>query len=176
VIAVHDGVLADPAAYRRAALALPFQSVDVGQVFHGIAPCLDPTVPQWLEATYPDLVVTLTFFRQSPAGQIEPNDVHTDGDMGDVTALLYLTPDPPPGDGTAFWADPASGRRWSDTPVVGAAGANRDAWHCWRTVLARCNRAVVFDAPLFHSRALHANYGQGDDARLIQVLFARRRG
>lgn len=177
MIGVFDHVLADPAAYRRAALALPFQTVDVGHaVFHGIAPCLDPTVPQWLERTYPDLAVTLTFFRQSPAGQLEPNDIHNDVDMGDVTAILYLHPDPPAADGTTFWRHQASGLQGSTHALAGAAGHDRDAWQTWRHVPAACNRAVVFDAGLFHSRAIVANYGAGDDARLIQVLFARRRG
>ena len=177
MIAVFEDVLADPAAYRHAALALPFQTVDVGHaVFHGIAPCLDPTVPQWLETAYPDLAVTLTFFRQSPAGQLEPNDIHNDVDMGDVTAILYLSPDPPAADGTTFWRHRASGLQGSSDGLAGAAGHDRDAWVPWRAVPAAFNRAVVFEAALFHSRAIHANYGAGDDARLIQVLFARRRG
>ena len=47
------------------------------------------------------LTPTLNFVRQSPAGQVEPNFIHTDADMGDWTALYYLT------------ADPAA-RRWHD--------------------------------------------------------------
>jgi len=176
VIRVHDGLVPDPQAYRQAALALPFQSITFGPVvFHGIAPCADLTVPQWLAATYPDLDVVLSFFRQSPAGQVEPNDIHTDVDMGDMTLILYLNPDPPAGDGTTFWRRRTDGAIAATEVVMGEAGRRED-FEPWQTVPAAFNRGVVFDAPYFHSRAIAENYGQGEDARLIQVLFATRRG
>lgn len=176
MIAVHDDVLPDPMAYRRAALAQPFQDVDLGHaVFHGIAPCVDPTVAQWVEAHFPTLEVTLSFFRQSPAGQVEPNDIHTDVDMGDATVILYLNPDPPVEDGTTFWVHRATGAEETPNPFGGPPGKDRQAWVPYRTVPAVFNRAIVFPAPLFHSRALAENYGTGDGARLIQVLFAKAR-
>ena len=110
MIQVHDDVLTDPLAYRAAAVAQPVQSMTFGATtFHGLALAPDPTFLTWFAATYPAYAPTLTFLRTSPAGQIEPNDIHTDVDMGDVTALLYLTLDPPPGDGTTFWQHRASG-------------------------------------------------------------------
>lgn len=175
MIAVYDDVLPDPEAYRAAALARTFGSVDVGHAtFHGIAPAADTALLAWLTTTYPRLQPTLSFFRRSPAGQVEPNFIHNDVDMGDVTGILYLTDPPVEDDGTCFWWH-ADGR--IDGPLVtGAAGEDLAAWTCYRTVPAVFNRAVVFDAPLYHSRALHANYGTGEDARLIQVVFGRWEG
>lgn len=171
MIAVHDDIVADPIAYRAMALAQPFGSIDVGHaIFHGIALCSDPSVIGWLARTYPNLEPTLSFFRQSPEGQDEPNDIHTDVDMGDVTVIVYLNDPPAMGDGTSFWRH-RDCRAVSGGILTGAAGKNRDAWECWRTVPAVFNRAVIFDAPLFHSRAIRENYGHGADARLIQVIF-----
>jgi hypothetical protein len=62
---------------------------------------------------------------------------------------------PPEGDGTKFWERGGAG--WTET----------------RLVLGRFNRLLIFDAALPHSRAIFENYGEGDDARLIQVIFLR---
>jgi hypothetical protein len=176
VIDVHDNVLPDPDAYRREALAQPFGPFDAGAVvFHGIAASPNPAFVAWFAATYPQYVPMLTFLRQSPDGQDEPNFIHTDVDMGDVTAILYLTPDPPAEDGTSFWRHVASWQVTGDV-LTGAAGKDLSAWVCEQTVPAAFNRCVVFDAARFHSRALPQNYGTGDGARLIQVLFAKEKG
>jgi hypothetical protein len=173
MILVHDAVVADPIGYRQRALAHAFGSVDVGHaVFHGIAPTTDATLPAWIAARYPSLVPTLTFFRQSPIDQVEPNDLHTDDDMGDWTAVLYLTPDPPVEDGTSFWRHRVSGAI-TGAGLMGDAGRDREGWERWYHVPARFNRCVLFGAPYVHSRALEANYGEGDDARLIQVVCGR---
>lgn len=175
---VFDDVLPDPDAYRSAALARAFQTVDVGAQFHGIALGGDATLPALVTARCPWFVPTLTFLRQSPAGQIEPNYIHTDCDMGDVTAILYLTPDPPEGDGTTFWRHRATGQIATQTGPTGVDNlaevlAWRDLalWEPWHQVAARYNRVVVFPAAYYHSRSIEANYGVGASARLTQVLF-----
>ena len=177
-VQVFDDVLPDPLAYRSAALARQFQTVDVGAVFHGIAVCGDdPTLPAWMADRF-GLPSLLSFFRQSPEGQQEPNYIHTDCDMGEWTAILYLTPNPAPGDGTTFWRHIPSGRIATETGATSEANlkevlAWRDLsqWEPWRTVDARFNRLLVFPSPYYHSRALKQNYGHGETARLIQVLF-----
>jgi hypothetical protein len=174
VIAVHEDVLPDPVAYRAAALAQPYGAVDTGAaIFHGIAVCANRQLAEWFERQYPGWRAGLTFFRQSPAGQHEPHFIHTDVDMGEMTTILYLTPEPPAGDGTGFWKHCASGAIHGG-PVPKDLGQALDAWERWLLVPAAFNRAVVFETPYFHARALPENYGTGEAARLIQVLFAVR--
>lgn len=150
MIFVYDDVMSWPAEYRDRALSRPFGTFlsPHGQSFHGIASCDNGAFPFWLKDTFKALEPSLTFFRRSPLGQEEPNFVHTDADMGDWTALLYLTPDPPVEDGTVFY--------WGDESL---------------RVPARFNRAVVFPASVKHSRAIPDNYGEGAAARLVQVMF-----
>jgi hypothetical protein len=183
-ISVFDDVLVNPRAYRAAALSSPFQTVDIGTAsFHGIALGVpDRELPSWLETQFPGVAATTSIFRQSPAGQVEPHFIHADLDMGDWTAILYLTPTPPPEDGTSFWRLRATGAIATTTtgaedavPAEWQAWRDRALWDCWHTVPARFNRVVVFVSSLFHSRALEANYGAGTDARLIQVVFGQGR-
>lgn len=176
MIAVFDNVVADPLAYRAFALSARYRSIPLGPVtFHGIAHCGHPALPEWFNAQFRQWKSGLTFFRRSPADQVEPNDIHNDVDMGVATALLYLNPAPAAGDGTVFWRHLATGADTCTAPVSGAIGHDRGAWQELERVEARFNRCVVFDAARYHSRAIVENYGAGDDARLIQVLFADRR-
>ena len=176
-VQVIDDAVADPVAYRELALACEYKTIAPGSVFHGIAldAPVDPVRPA-LDRARPHATVTSSFFRKSPFKQVEPTFIHTDVDMGDWTGILYLTPDPPPDDGTVFWREKATGAvkgtpvhddhreerlRWMDTT----------RWEAWKYVPAKFNRLIVFPAPYFHSRAIFDNYGEGDDARLIQLLF-----
>jgi GNAT superfamily N-acetyltransferase len=176
-IRVHDDVL--PADYAAFARDRPFGSVAIGgATFHGIAECPDQTLVDWIRARYPQARPTLTFFRQSPAGQLEPNYVHTDRDMGDWTAILYLTDAPAPGDGTTFWRHRDTGATASTATTEAefraewAQWRDLDRWAPWHTVRAAPGRLVLFPAPCFHSRAILENYGTaGQDARLIQLVF-----
>jgi GNAT superfamily N-acetyltransferase len=166
-IVVIDDVLTDPHAYRAAALAGSFEDQQVGDdLFRGIqlAPAV---VGDWLQQRTPSVRVTLSFFRQSPADQAEPHYVHSDAMMGQWTGILYLNPDPPQGDGTAFY-EHRDGARLAELealPRYAADFDDDDAWVRWLT------RLLLFPAVYFHARALRDNYGTGDDARLVQVLF-----
>jgi hypothetical protein len=155
-----------------------FGTVDVGAQFHGISLGAGNTLPWFVRSKFSMLEPKLSFFRKSPAGQVEPNYIHTDCDMGEWTAILYLTPNPPPDDGTTFWRHIATGRIETATGATSdenlgevLAWRDRAQWEQWRTVAAVFNRVVVFPASYYHSRALEENYGEGDSARLIQVLF-----
>ncbi len=180
MIDIYDDVLADPLAYRAAALAQNFASVAIGPItFHGIAPAPDRQLRDWLTIAMPDLGDVTTFLRRSPAGQVEPHYIHDDRSMGSWTAILYLTPDPPEGDGTTFWRYLPTGAV-SSTAVAGSAEWLAEAegwfdttrWEVAAEVGAKFNRLVKFPAHYFHSRSLFENYGAGDaDARLIQVCF-----
>lgn len=155
MITVLDDVLDDPHAYRAQALAQDFRDVTIGpDTFRGIAPCPSGDVAAAAaEALGAEPV--LSFFRKSPAGQHEPNFVHSDEGMGRFTGIFYLNPTPPRGDGTTFYERRGEG------------------WTSAQHVPARFNRLLLFSAEIPHSRALFDNYGQGDEARLIQVVFLR---
>lgn len=178
-ILVFDDVLPDPMAYRARSLTQRFQTVHDGPVvFHGMAPCADPTIPMVIGLSYPTLVPTLSFFRRSPEGQKEPHYLHDDRSMGDWTAIYYLSPEPPEGDGTSFFAHVVTGKTESTAPIGSedwreevSAWSDLDQWERWTTVEAKFNRLVLFRANLFHARALRDNYGAGDESRLIQICF-----
>ena len=171
-ITVWDGVVPHLDAYRAACLAQPFASLTFGpKTFHGIATPPDMSLLDWLADRGIVEEAMTTFLRKSPAGQREPHDVHDDGEMGAWTAILYLTAQPPLDDGTTFWRHRATGAYLADATVPTWAGTRREAWDPWRTVAALPNRLVWFPARCFHSRAIFENYGEGDDARLIQVVF-----
>lgn len=169
---VADDVLRFPLTYRDTVRELEFGTVAAGpDAFHGIAPCVDPELPDLLMRLLPaGALPTLSFFRRSPEGQVEPTYIHSDGMMGDWTAILYLNVDPPVGDGTLFWEHPTFGR-WGFNEV--RASEPGELWTCWHHVDARFNRMVVFKSDLYHSRAIAENYGTGNEARLIQVVFGR---
>jgi hypothetical protein len=177
---VFDNVLPDALAYRAACLAQPFRSHELAQdvVFHGIGQIPDRSLPDWIEARYPGLAVVTSLTRLSPLGQSCPNFVHTDTDMGEVTGIFYLNPQPLEGDGTAFYANLETGREESaattteDRIAEGFAWRDLNAWEHTQTVAARFNRLVLFPAGAYHSRAIFENYGATtDDARLIQIAF-----
>ena len=170
-VTVSDGLLADPDQYRADALARPVITVpDSDQSFRGIA-VLDVTidpVSRLIADRWPTLRPHLTFLRKSPQGQIEPNFIHTDDGMGEWTGILYLNPVSADGDGTDFW-------RFRETGEIAGSSWRAHShdlprWERWRHLTASFNRLILFDARLFHSRAIYDNYGNGDEARLIQVV------
>ncbi len=173
-IRVIDNFVPNPREYRQEVLGLPFMDVPAGdQVFRGMAFSsvkMDCAVPI-IRGMFAEAKPIASFFRKSPLGQIEPNDIHSDSEMGDWTGILYLNPEPPRGDGTCFWrhsgTDAKSGEEWRKD------GHFREEWSEVCRVPAVFNRLLLFDAKLFHSRAIVENYGEGDNARLIQVIFGK---
>lgn len=174
-IQVFDNVLADPEAYRAEALKLPFRSYDFGHVvFHGIA-VGEPSrgLLEWIKQRYPEFQHSVTFFRRSPLGQVEPHLIHTDVDMGEWSFILYLNPTPPPEDGTCFWTH-TSGAIESAVPHERSKeGESAEGWTMREHVRAAFNRLLIFPSTYFHSRAIFENHGEGDEARLTQVAFGR---
>lgn len=174
MIAVLDDAVPDPVAYRTAALALPFGDLTIGEsVFHGMAVVGESPLSDVLLARF-GLATTVSAFRLSPAGQVEPNMVHDDSMMGDWTAILFLNPDPPAGDGTTFFRDRTTGLDMSSGGLLIDTNAwnDPDRWEPSRTIPAAFNRLLVFDAARYHSRALFDNYGSDvQTARLIQIAF-----
>ena len=95
---VQDDVVSSETVYRSRALDLSFLSYHIaGETFHGICEAPFPDLfKSWLSGQ--GLEPALSFFRQSGAGQQEPHYIHHDAMMGDWTAILYLNPEPHPGD------------------------------------------------------------------------------
>jgi hypothetical protein len=102
---------------------------------------------------FPNTSVGYNFVRMSPEGQQEPNFIHNDSMMGDLTCLLYLSKDHPVEDGTTIYD--SSNLKCID-------------------IRSKFNRMVVFDSNLSHSRNIFSNFGEGKSSRLIQVIFLNK--
>lgn len=171
-VLVLDDFMVLPRSYRDEALRHQFKRIDFGHIaFEGIAQAsLNRGLPIFLQDRFPHLTPKLSVFRKSPYGQVEPNFIHCDIGLGDWTAVLYLNPHPAKGDGTDFWIHNSGAI--SGTPEFAVEAFKEDSsGEIWRHVEAKFNRLLLFSAGLFHSRSLFNNYGEGDDARLIQVVF-----
>lgn len=179
-VRVFSNVIENPADYRQRALSLPFESLtfEGQETYHGIAVAAHiPDIPEWIAARFPSLKPNVTFFRRSPFGQIEPAYIHSDADMGDWTGILYLNENPPEHDGTLFWRHKKTGRTEIGDGFTGSGEFQQiDRWAQWKHIQARFNQLVLFPSRYFHSRALFKNHGDGDAARLIQVVFGTGEG
>jgi hypothetical protein len=96
--------------------------------------------------------VDLNFVRKSPLNQEEPNFVHTDEMMGDITCLLYLNEQAPDDDGTTIYDE-------NKKPLL--------------TMYSKFNRMIAFTSNAPHSRNLFDNFGEAQTARLVQVIFLK---
>jgi len=94
--------------------------------------------------------LVLSFARMSPLGQEEPNFIHRDDMHGDFTAILYLNKVYPSGYGTTLYDD-------DDNEIM--------------ICKAKYNSLYIFPSSVKHSRNTLHNFGEGDDARLVQVMF-----
>ena len=140
--------------------------------FHGIHPVsLDSLIPKLL-AICTGGTPSLSFMRKSPLGQAEPHFIHTDIDMGQWSAVLFLNAAPPAGDGTTFWTRSENGAIESTVPhQFSEVGKSSHGWTVRETVPAQFNRLIVFPSSYFHSRAIFNNWGTGTDARLTHITF-----
>lgn len=172
-IRVFDNFLMDPMAYRKAALEREYKSYTFPEcTFHGIAMPAPGLVPEKICRMFPGWKHSLSFFRKSPLGQVEPHFIHSDVDMGEWSAILYLNPEHPAGDGTAFWTHVETGHEGSRIPHERSEeGKSVRGWNLRRLVIGKFNRLLLFPSHLFHSRGIAQNWGEGDEARLTQVTF-----
>lgn len=109
--------------------------------------------------------------------------VHSDRESGDYTAIVYLSHHEDEGSGTGFFKHRETGairmksfaqmneesesfERLKSQMVRGSA----DDWEMVDFIPGRFNRAVIFDAPLFHAR-LPKN-GFGDSAESGRMVWA----
>lgn len=158
ILITIDNVIKNPDKYVDDILCNEFVDVNDGvNTFKGIQPRgideFDSFLKNYFKINLSMKIDTAyNFVRQSPFMQQEPNFIHTDEMMGDITALLYLNKTHPGNEGTIIYDE-------SHNPLC--------------TVHMKYNRAVVFSSRVPHSRAILENFGEGDDSRLIQVLFLK---
>ena len=151
---VFDDVLRNPKDYVSEILKGSFDNVSDGiNTFKGIQPRPDDDeFCKFIKIFFPEYKINFNFIRKSPLNQPEPNFIHSDEMMGEITVILYLNEVHPNEDGTTIYDD-------SNKPIC--------------RVYAKFNRMLAFDSDMLHSRNIFENFGEGDEARLIQVLFLK---
>ena len=151
-----DNIIKDPNAYVSDIHIHGFQDVaDGDNVFRNIQPRdKNDEFALYVRSIFPDYKVAYNFVRKSPLNQKEPNFIHTDEMMGDITCILYLNDEAPDNDGTTVYdAD--------EKPLL--------------TMYSKFNRMITFDSDALHSRNLFENFGEGEAARLVQVIFIKKK-
>ena len=154
-IGIYEEVIKDVDLYVKDIFSEGFEDIDLKEsgVFKNIQLRFYDELFDYLREEYPTYSAVLNFVRSSPKNQEEPNWLHTDDMMGDLTAVLYLSKTHPEEDGTTFY------HKGKKSCIVKSA----------------YNRLVVFPAHLYHSRNIYENFGEGEDARLIQVCFLKHK-
>lgn len=115
------------------------------------------------------------FFRVTLA-DTEAAYVHSDREAGDYTAIVYLS-EHDKKSGTGFYSHKASGitrmpplRDLSDQLKSEMVEGSNQVWTQTHFVPGAYNRALVFEAPLFHSRLPKHGYGSTvEDGRMVWV-------
>jgi hypothetical protein len=154
---VSDNVLIDPDLYVRDINKQGFIDVNDGdKVFKNIQPrpSHDMFARIVMASLGPDYDVAFNFVRKSPEGQEEPNYIHKDDMMGDVTAILYLSKTHPKEDGTTIYDE----------------DGNKSC-----VFYSKYNRMIIFDSELAHSRNIFESFGKDEASRLVQVVFLKGR-
>jgi hypothetical protein len=149
-----DNIIKDPISYVSDIHLYGFEDVaDGDNVFKNIQPRdANDEFAVYCRELFNGYKVALNFVRKSPEGQKEPNFIHTDEMMGDLTCILYLNEDSPNTDGTTIYDN-------DEKPIF--------------TMYSKFNRMIAFSSSLPHSRNIFENFGQGDNARLVQVIFLK---
>jgi hypothetical protein len=152
----EDNVLLDPDQYVKEIYSNKFVDVPDGEkTFKNIQPREDDEFSKVVMGYFGSKFdIAYNFVRMSPYGQEEPNYIHSDEMMGDLTVILYLSKVHPENDGTTMYD---SDRRPS----------------C--VVYSKYNRMLCFTSKVEHSRNIFENFGEGHSSRLIQVIFLKRK-
>lgn len=154
-IEIIDDVIIDIDDYVSEILNNGFVDITIGeQTFKGIQPRYNDSFQRFIESKFTEYDVALNFVRQSPLNQPEPNYIHSDEMMGDLTVLLYLNKCTPKDDGTILYD-------------------NNESIMC--SVKSKYNRCFIFPSNILHSRSLFNNFGVDDAARLVQVIFLKQK-
>lgn len=149
-----DNIIKDPKAYVSDIHLHEFQDVADGEyTFRNIQPRdSNDEFALYVTNLFFDYKIDLNFIRKSPLNQEEPNFVHTDEMMGDVTCILYLNEQAPEDDGTTIYDE-------YKKPLL--------------TMYSKFNRMIAFNSEAPHSRNLFHNFGEAESARLVQIIFLK---
>ena len=149
-----DNIIKDPLSYVSDIHLHGFQDVADGEyTFKNIQPRdKNDEFAKYVTELFSGYKVDLNFVRKSPLNQEEPNFVHTDEMMGDITCLLYLNEQAPEDDGTTIYDE-------DKKPLL--------------TMYSKFNRMIAFNSDAPHSRNLFHNFGEAETARLVQIIFLK---
>jgi hypothetical protein len=149
-----DNIIKDPLSYVSDIHLHGFQDVADGEyTFKNIQPRdKNDEFAKYVSELFLGYKVDLNFVRKSPLNQEEPNFVHTDEMMGDITCLLYLNEQAPEDDGTTVYDE--------DKKAL-------------ITMYSKFNRMIAFNSDAPHSRNLFHNFGEAETARLVQIIFLK---
>ena len=149
-----DNIIKDPLSYVSDIHLHGFQDVADGEyTFKNIQPRdKNDEFAKYVSELFLGYKVDLNFIRKSLLNQEEPNFVHTDEMMGDITCLLYLNEQAPEDDGTTVYDE--------DKKAL-------------ITMYSKFNRMIAFNSDAPHSRNLFHNFGEAETARLVQIIFLK---
>ena len=149
-----DNIIKNPLSYVEDIHLHGFQDVADGEyTFRNIQPRDgNDEFALFVTNLFSDYKIDLNFIRKSPLNQEEPNFVHTDEMMGDITCLLYLNEQAPEDDGTTIYDE-------DKKPLL--------------TMYSKFNRMIAFNSDAPHSRNLFHNFGEAESARLVQIIFLK---
>lgn len=168
-MSVIDGFLDDPGDHVQSVLCGEFSDINDGEnTFRNIQNRKGDQVESKVLEFFQGYDCKYNFVRKSPEGQTEPNLVHHDSMMGDIICLLYLNRDHPDEAGTSIFDHNGSvANQGGSTPSKGFKKSIE--------FRMKYNRMVVFPSVVYHGRNIAENFGKGNDARLVQVLFLTKR-
>jgi hypothetical protein len=151
-----DNIIKDPIAYVSDIHLHEFQDVADGEnVFKNIQPRdNNDEFAKYICDLFVGHKINLNFIRKSPLNQKEPNFIHTDEMMGDITCILYLNHFEPDGNGTTIYDE-------DNNKLL--------------TMYSKFNRMIAFDSKSPHSRNIYDNFGEGEHARLVQIIFLKQK-
>ena len=155
MINIYENVISNPDSYVEEILNSGFYDLDDGEnLFKNVCQKEQDEFYEFLLKNIPNYKVVLNFVRQSSLDQKEPNYIHTDEMMGDLTAILYLNKKHPTRYGTTLYD-----------------GDNNKIFIC----KAKYNSLFIFPSSVKHSRNILNNFGKGNNSRLVQVAFLNKK-
>lgn len=180
---VVDNFFEDPQKIRELILKEEMADVEAGDkvLYPGIVLLpqflIDDMVSRVEDILNVDCKEALCFARHSAITMTPPHWAHSDKEMCDFVCLIYLNPDPPPGDGTYLVKHHDTGMSTHPQDAVGRELllADSNDWNKWETtdlLPAKFNRINLINSNLLHAAA--PSYGKDRlDSRLVLTVFFR---